>query len=83
MKHIVVKDIKSETKVFKFIYIQDFFFLLFYMSVIYLLGNLVNVLLLVPFYIFSGLVDSEEQLECQKKKLGKPVYLLKKGYGGL
>jgi hypothetical protein len=56
MKHIVVKDIKSETKVFKFIYIQDFFFLLFYMSVIYLLGNLVNVLLLVPFYIFSGLV---------------------------
>ena len=25
MKHIVVKDIKSETKVFKFIYIQDFF----------------------------------------------------------
>ena len=27
MKHIVVKDIKSETKVFKFIYIQDFFFI--------------------------------------------------------
>lgn len=26
MKHIVVKDIKSETKVFKFIYIQDFSF---------------------------------------------------------
>ena len=42
MKHIVVKDIKPETKVFKFIYIQDFFFLLTYMCGTYLLGNIVN-----------------------------------------
>lgn len=56
MKHIVVKDIKPETKVFKFIYIQDFFFLLTYMCGTYLLGNIVNELLIVPYYIFSGLV---------------------------
>lgn len=55
MKHIVVKDIKPETKVFKFIYIQDFFFLLTYMCGTYLLGNIVNELLIVPYYIFPDL----------------------------
>ena len=55
MKHVVVQDIKSETKVGKSIYLFDFFFLLTYGAVTFLFGIVVHSILRVPFYIFSGL----------------------------
>ena len=55
MKHVVVQDIKSETKVGKSIYLFDFFFLLTYGAVTFLFGSVVHSILRVPFYIFSGL----------------------------
>lgn len=54
MKHIVVQDIKSETKVGKSIYLFDFFFLLTYGAVSFLLGSMVHSMLRIPFYIFSA-----------------------------
>lgn len=54
MQHVVVQDIKSETKVGKSIYLFDFFFLLTYGAVTFLFGNVVHSILRVPFYIFSG-----------------------------
>lgn len=53
MKHIVVQDIKSETKVGKSIYLFDFFFLLTYGAVSFLFGSAVHEMLRIPFYIFS------------------------------
>lgn len=54
MKHIVVQDIKSETKVGKSVYLFDFFFLVTYGAVSFLLGSTVHEMLRIPFYIFSA-----------------------------
>lgn len=54
MKYIVVQDMKTETKVSKNIYLFDFFFLLVYAAVSLMLGNVVQPILRIPFYIFSG-----------------------------
>lgn len=56
MKYIVVKDMKAETKVGKFIFLFDFFFLLGYAAVSMMLVKMVQESLSVPFYIFSGVV---------------------------
>lgn len=55
MKYIVVQDIKAETKVGKSIYLFDFFFLLTYGAVSFMLGSVVHSTLTIPFYIFSGI----------------------------
>lgn len=54
MKHIVVQDIKSETKVGKSVYLFDFFFLVTYGAVSFLLGSTVHEMLRILFYIFSA-----------------------------
>lgn len=55
MRYLVAKDIKSETKVSKNIYIYDFFFILIYMSVSLVLANLVHPSLkIVFFHLFFG-----------------------------
>ena len=54
MKHIVVQDIKSETKVGKSVYLFDFFFLVTYGAVSFLFGSTVHEMLRIPFYIFSA-----------------------------
>lgn len=54
MKYIVVQEIKSETKVGKSIYLFDFFFLLTYGAVSFLLGSMVHSMLQIPFYIWSA-----------------------------
>ena len=60
MKHIVVQDIKSETKVGKSVYLFDFFFLVTYGAVSFLFGSTVHEcfashftfsLLFVPFFL--------------------------------
>lgn len=53
MRYLVAKDIKSETKVSKNIYIYDFFFILIYMSVSLVLANLVHPSLKIVFFIYS------------------------------
>lgn len=55
MKYTVVQDIKAETKVGKSIYLFDFFFLLTYGAISFLLGSVVHNTLTIPFYIFSGI----------------------------
>lgn len=54
MKYIVVQDIKAETKVGKSIYLFDFFFLLTYATVTFMLSSIVHSMLKIPFFIFSG-----------------------------
>ena len=65
MRYLVAKDIKSETKVSKNIYIYDFFFILIYMSVSLVLANLVHPSLKIVFSIYS---------------LGMAVFLTAKSY---
>lgn len=65
MRYLVAKDIKSETKVSKNIYIYDFFFILIYMSVSLVLANLVHPSLKIVFFIYS---------------LGMAVFLTAKSY---
>lgn len=54
MKYTVVQDIKSETKVGKSMFLYDFFFLLTYGAVSFMLANMVHSTLKIPFYVFSG-----------------------------
>ena len=49
----ITKEIASQTKVTKGIYLQDFFFLLIYACITLLLNNAVSESLKVPFIIFS------------------------------
>ena len=65
MRYLVAKDIKSETKVSKNIYIYDFYFILIYMSVSLVLANLVHPSLKIVFFIYS---------------LGMAVFLTAKSY---
>lgn len=65
MRYLVAKDIKSETKVSKNIYIYDFFFILIYMTVSLVLANLVHPSLKLVFYVYS---------------LGMAVFLTAKSY---
>lgn len=53
MKYLVAQEIKSETKMGKSIYLFDFFFLIFYMSVSLVLANLVHPSYKVVFLIYS------------------------------
>lgn len=53
MKYIVAKEIRSETKVSKNIYLFDLFFILIYFSVSFLFGSAVHPVLKVPYYIWS------------------------------
>lgn len=54
MKYFVVQDLKVEKKVFKHIFITDFFFIVIYAAVTMMLGAVVHPYLKVAFYIFSG-----------------------------
>lgn len=51
----VVDELKSETKVYKGIMLQDFFFLIIYMMAAYVLRELVSSSLIVVYMIFSFL----------------------------
>lgn len=53
MKYLTTQEIKSETKVGKSIYLFDLFFVIIYMSVSLVLGNMVHASLRAAFYLFS------------------------------
>ncbi len=53
MKYITVSEIKSETQVFKHIYLFDFFFLFAYIGLTAILSGIVPGQLKVWFWIFS------------------------------
>lgn len=53
MKYIVAKEIKSETKVYKNLYLFDLFFVIIYFAVSFVLGEAVHEKLRMAFYIFS------------------------------
>ena len=53
MKYIVAKEIKSETKVNKWIYLFDLFFVIIYCTVSFILGGAVHAGLRIPFYLYS------------------------------
>lgn len=53
MKYIVAKEIKSETKVAKGIYLFDLFFVIIYCTVSLILGGAVHASLRIPFYVYS------------------------------
>lgn len=52
----VVDELKSETKVYKGIMLQDFFFLIIYMMAAYVLREFVSSSLRVVYMIFSALI---------------------------
>lgn len=52
----ITKEIKTKKKVYKYIYIQDFFFLIIYAAITFLLSPVVHTFLQVPFFIFSGIM---------------------------
>lgn len=54
MKYVVVQDMKAETKVGKSIYLFDFFFLVIYGAVSWMLGDMVHSSFRIPFYIWSA-----------------------------
>ena len=57
MTYTVTQEIKSQTKVAKGIYIFDFFFLLIYVSISFMLGKVfVNGLLFLPYILFSLII---------------------------
>lgn len=53
MKYTVAKEIKSETKVARGIYLFDLFFVIVYFTVSLILGGAVHARLRIPFYLFS------------------------------
>lgn len=53
MKYIVAQEIKSETKVNKWIYLFDLFFVIIYGTVSLILGGTVHAKLRVLFYLYS------------------------------
>lgn len=53
MKYIVAQEIKSETKVNKWIYLFDLFFVIIYGTVSLILGGAVHAKLRVLFYLYS------------------------------
>lgn len=57
MKHIVTKEIRSESKVGLGLYGFDFFFLLIYAIATYMLADLVHPTLKIPFFIFSAIIS--------------------------
>lgn len=50
------KEINSESQVYRFIYLKDFFFLLMYATATIFLSNLVHSKVLVAYYIFSAIM---------------------------
>lgn len=55
-EYTITQEIKSETRVGAGLYAFDFFFLLVYGIVTYILANIVHDALVIPFYIFSLLM---------------------------
>lgn len=53
MKYVVAQEIKSETKVNKWIYLFDLFFVIIYCTVSLILGGAVHAKLRIPFYLYS------------------------------
>lgn len=54
MGHIVVKELKSDTRLYKGIYLQDFFFITAYsVGATFLLGSLVSDRLMYAFAVFN------------------------------
>lgn len=56
MNNLVPQEINSETKVGKSIYLFDFFFLVIYMAVSLVIGNMVHESLRFLFYVYSFLM---------------------------
>ncbi len=53
MKYTAVNEIKTETKVYKGIYLFDFFFLIIYMMITWMIKDFVSSNLQVLFFVFS------------------------------
>lgn len=54
MRYVITKEIKSETKVFRNLFLKDFFFLIGYGALSFAFSSLVHPALKIPFLIFSG-----------------------------
>lgn len=55
-RYITTAETRSETKVYRFIYLKDFFFLLVALVITIILAPMVHSIFVVPFYIFSAIV---------------------------
>lgn len=51
----ITKEIKSKTRVYKYIYVQDFFFLIIYAALTFILSSMVYSAFVLPFYVVSGI----------------------------
>lgn len=51
----ITKEIKAKTRVYKYIYVQDFFFLIIYAALTFILSAIVYTAFVLPFYIVSGI----------------------------
>ena len=78
----VTEEIKSQTKVFMGLYIFDFFFLIVYIGLTYLLRNFVHQDLRIAYYIFSTIMaiflTLPSPFNKKKKKLSEYFYLAEK-----
>ena len=84
MRYLVSKEIKSETKVGKSIYLFDFFFLITYMAISLVLVNLVHPSSVLPFLVCDGIVAHYKKLYKQEKaKLSEHCNYAEKGSDGL
>lgn len=53
MRYIVAKEVKSETKVYKNLYLFDLFFVVIYFAVSMVMGNAVHEKVRFAFYVYS------------------------------
>ncbi len=53
MKYIVAKEIKSETKVYKNLYLFDLFFVVIYFAISLVIGTVVHEKMKFAFYVYS------------------------------
>lgn len=52
-RYIVTEEVKSQTRVFKYVYVSDFLFLCAYAGVVYAASSLVSAPLIVPYIAFA------------------------------
>lgn len=79
MRYITAQEIKSETKVGKKMYLFDFFFVIVYMAVSFVLGNMVHPQLRFVYYIFSFCIAvflTSKSYYNRKRRVYESIFIL-------
>ena len=79
MRYITTQEIKSETKVGKKMYLFDFFFVIVYMAVSFVFGNIVHPDLRFVDFIFSFIVAvflTSKSYYNRKRRVFESIFIL-------